>query len=241
MYTSTAVLGKCVSETITSAATLAKATPSRSSCAPRSIAKTEHQNAKHGLPFDVWCIGRAFVLWCLALHCVGRILQGLHGAPESAGRRPARGCGSGRAEINWRFIMLRALFKAGMHRLCAFTVSFLSGGVTSRRRVRGLVGSEGGGAAIRSMKDVRRCSKSCGRLSTSWGHQRSELVSAHLRHLARRSCWAFSREGWRPADLGSLAACRQTDSGRALATSPGPLWLYVVLGKETEFQKAEPT
>ena len=101
MYTSTAVLGKCASETITSAATLAKATPSRSSCAPRSIAKTEHQNAKHGLPFDVWCIGRAFVLWCLALHCVGRILQGLHGAPESAGRRPARGCGSGRAEINY--------------------------------------------------------------------------------------------------------------------------------------------
>ena len=140
-----------------------------------------------------------------------------------------------------RFIILRALFQAGMHRLCAFTVSFLSGGVTSRRRVRGLVGSEGGGAAIRSMKDVRRCSKSCGRLSTSWGHQRSELVSAHLRHLARRSCWAFSREGWQPADLGSLAACRQTDSGRALATSPGPLWLYVVLGKETEFQKAEPT
>jgi hypothetical protein len=177
------------------------------------------------------------------LHCVGRILQGLHGAPESAGRRPARGCGSGRAEINYNPAVHNApsdLQGRDASFVCIHSV-FPFRRSHEQTTSEGLVGSEGGGAAIRSMKDVRRCSKSCGRLSTSRGHQRSELVSAHLRHLARRSCWAFSREGWRPADLVSLAACRQTDSGRALATSPGPLWLYVVLGKETEFQKAEPT
>ena len=45
-------------------------------------------------------------------------------------------------------------------------------------------------------------------------------------------------QDWSPVDVGDLVKIRRTAAGEALAFAPGPVWIVLVLGKETEFREA---